>query len=250
LDISGITPRLPYAVEGMLRIGSGLPPGEYGLILQLGEKIIFRRDSMIRIVRPNVGATGFVQGILMAEPYHRPGDTIHMYVQGSGFIPENIQDMRAQAIGYEMGNGSFTYINGAQMRLSFDSPAATPPGSYGVQILNAQGASLFEKKDAFKIVPPNWIAGVQVSPPVKAGGQSTLRIIGRDLSDDFMKSLKIEIDEPGITLAPLAQSDANLLTAQITVAESVAPGDYWLQLRSGNQKISPPFGSIIKVEKP
>ena len=190
LDISDITPRLPYAVEGTLRIGQRVPPGEYGLLIQIGDKTALRRDGMIRIVKPNVGSTGFVQAVTPEEPYHRPGDTVQLYVQGSGFIPQNIADLRAQIDEFDMGPGSFTFLNGGQMRLSFKSPVATPPGSYSITIQNTQGEKLYERKNIFQMVAANWIAGIQVSPPVKAGGKSTLKIIGRDLSAEFAQSLE------------------------------------------------------------
>ena len=107
LDISDITPRLPYAVEGTLRIGQRVPPGAYGLEIQIGDKTALRRDGMIRIVKPNVGATGFIQAVTPEEPFHRPGDVIELYVQGSGFIPQNIQDLHAQISEFDMGPGSF-----------------------------------------------------------------------------------------------------------------------------------------------
>jgi hypothetical protein len=97
-------------------------------------------------------------------------------------------------------------------------------------------------------VPGDWVAGVQVSPPVKAGGKSLLKILGRDFSDDFMANFSIAVDEPGITVSGLRRMDSSTLTADIAVGPAVAPGDYWLHLSARGQKITPPFGSIIKVE--
>jgi hypothetical protein len=115
-------------------------------------------------------------------------------------------------------------------------------------VANTSGQQLYEKKDLFTVVPANWVAGVQVSPPIKAGGQSTLRVRGRDFSDNFAAAFRIDVDEPGIVIKNLAHTDAQTLTADISVSSSVAPGDYWLHLSSNGQKISPPYGSIIKVE--
>jgi hypothetical protein len=56
------------------------------------------------------------------------------------------------------------------------------------------------------------------------------------------------VDEPGITIGGLERLDAATLAATIHVGPSVAPGDYWLHLSANGQKISPPYGSIIKVE--
>jgi len=248
LTIDQITPRPPYVVEGMLHIGPRLPPGDYGLTLKIGEKVVHERSGMIRIVRPNVGASGFIQGLIPVDPFHRPGDAIQFYMQGSGFIPENVYDLRGEVPGYDMGKASFTYLNATQMRVSVNSPANASAGSYGIKIANTQDAVLFEKKDIFQLVAANWIRGVQVSPPVKAGGKSVLRIIGRDFGQDLVKILRIDLDEPGITIQNLVWTDASTLTADIAVAATVRPGDYWLQLSANGKKIRPPLGSIIKVE--
>jgi hypothetical protein len=250
LDISDITPRLPYAVEGTLRIGQRVPPGEYGLVIQIGDKTALRRDGMIRIVKPNVGSTGFIQAVTPEEPYQRPGDTIQMYVQGSGFIPQNITDLRAQISEFDMGPGSFTFLNAGQMRLTFQSPASAPPGSYSITIQNTQGQKLYDRKNTFQLVGSNWMAGLQVTPPVRAGGKSTLKILGRDLSPEFAQALKIDLDEPGITLSQVKRQDSSTLIADISVADKVAPGDYWLHLSANGKKISPAYGSLIKVEAP
>jgi len=250
LTIDKVTPKLPYVVEGVLYIGPRLPPGDYGLHVQLGDKIIHRRDGMIRIVKPNVGASGFIQGLMVTEPFHRPGDVVQFYLQGSGFIPANTQDLKGEILGLETGPASFEYLNSTQMRMSVTIPAQAPVKAYSLKISNTQGVVLHEKKDAFQVIPANWIRGVQVTPPVKAGGSSTLKIIGRDLDASLAQNLKIDLDEAGIKITGLTWTDASSLTASIAVDAGVRPGDYWLQMSAGGKKISPPFGSIIKVEAP
>jgi hypothetical protein len=130
----------------------------------------------------------------------------------------------------------------------FRSPTNTPPGSYGVQVMNKTGEMLYQKKDLFQIVAENWVAGVQVTPPVKAGGASTLKVLGRDFSNEFAAAFRIDVDEPGITIGPIQRLDASTMTATIHVSPGVAAGDYWLHLSANGQKITPPYGSIIKVE--
>ena len=87
-------------------------------------------------------------------------------------------------------------------------------------------------------------------PPVRAGGQSTLKVRGRDFSDDFLATFRIETDEPGIQIKNVTRTDPRFLSADISVGSGVAPGDYWLHLTTNGTKISPPFGSLIKVEAP
>lgn len=248
LTISDIVPALPYVVEGTLRIAPGVPTGEYGLKINLKGKTLFDRPGMIRIVRPNVGQSGFVQGVTSSELYRRPGDTIDLYLMGSGFQEPDIKELNASIDEFNMGKATFTYINGTQLRLSFLAPTDVPAGSYGVTVTGANNAVLFKKSDVARIVPANWIGGVRVEPPARPGQTSTLRLLGRDFSDDFTGKLTIDLDEAGLKLGTLRRQDANTLAADITVEATVRPGDYWLQLKADGKKIDPPYGSIIKVQ--
>jgi hypothetical protein len=248
IQVSGLTPRLPFLMEGHMQITPGVPPGEHGLAISINGKEVFRRRGMIRIVRPNIGQMGFIQNLIAEEKYHRPGDEIQIYVQGTGFSAQDLGTLDAKVEEFDLGKGSFTYISPLQLRLTFSSPPATPVGSYSVQVLGNSGQRLFEKKELFKIIPPNWVAGVQVTPPVRAGGQSTLKVMGRDFSDAFAASFRIDVDEPRIVISNLRRTSEATLTADIRVDPGVAPGDYWLHLSALGQKIDPPFGSIIKVE--
>lgn len=248
LEVSNLEARLPHAVEGTLRIGQRVPPGEYGLVVFIGDKPVYRHDGMIHIVRPNVGLSGFVQGVTAAERYHRPGDAIQLYVYGSGLLPEDINQLSARVNEYDMGPASFTYISGAQLRLALQSPDQAPPGSYGLTVSGTEGRTLYEKSGAFELVPPNWIAGVQIAPPAHPGQKGALKILGRDLSSDFAGRLRIEVDEEGLSIGALRRVSASALEAEIAVSSSVAPGDYWLRLSADGRKIEPPYGSIIKIQ--
>jgi hypothetical protein len=104
------------------------------------------------------------------------------------------------------------------MRLTFRSPATSPVGVYSVKITGEDNAVLFEKKNLFQMVPPNWVAGVQVSPPLKAGGTSQLRVIGRDFTDAYKTHFKIESDEPGLQIGTLSLPDPSQMVATIPTA--------------------------------
>jgi hypothetical protein len=246
--VSDIQFSLPFVVNGHLQIGPGVPQGEHGLSVSIDGKEKYNRVGMIRIVHPNIGQTGFIQGLAAQDKYHRPGDEVQIYVQATGLSPADVSNLDAKVTEFDLGKATFTYLSPIQLRLTFNSPANTPPGSYGVQVLNKAGEALFQKKDLFQMVPANWVAGVQVSPPVKAGGASLLKILGRDFSDAFITSFHIDVDEPGISIGALQRQDASTITATIHVSPGVAPGDYWLHLSAGGQKITPPYGSIIKVD--
>jgi hypothetical protein len=248
IQISGLQFSPPFVMNGHLQISPGVPPGDHGLIVTIDGKEAYKRVGMIRIVRPNVGQSGFIQGLIAQEKFRRPGDAVQLYVQATGLSAQDAASLNAKVTGFDFGPSTFTYLSPIQLRLSFSSPANTPPGSYGVQVLSNTGQPLFEKKDLFTIVPANWIAGVQVIPPVKAGGASTLKVLGRDFSNEFVPTFHIDVDEPGITIGPIQRLDAATLSAAIHVTAGVAPGDYWLHLSAGGQKITPPYGSIIKVE--
>jgi len=250
ITVSNINVQLPYIVEGTLHIGQGVPTGDYGLKILIAGKNVFERVGMIRIVRPNVGMSGFVQGLSIPELYRRPGDVIDFYVLGTGLLPPDVYDLTARVEGFDIGKGSFTYINPTQLRLSLQTPPTTPIGTYGVSILGKDGTVLHERKEALKLVPSNWVAGVRVDPPVQPGQTSTLRLLGRDFSDDFAGQITVELDEPKILLSGFKKQDAGTLSADITVDSTVRPGDYWLQLKHNGKKIDPPYGSIIKVQPP
>jgi len=248
IHISDIEFSLPFKVNGHLQITPGVPPGEHGLAIFIDGKEKYKRTGMIRIVRPNIGQSGFIQGLTAEEKYHRPGDQVQIYVQATGLTAQDPASLDAKVEEFDLGKASFTYLSPIQLRLTFNSPKNTPTGSYSVQILNSTGQVLFDKKDVFTVVPANWVAGVQVTPPVKAGGQSLLKVLGRDFSDDFTAGFRIDVDEPLITIKDLKRADPSTLTATISVGPTVSPGDYWLHLSAQGQKITPPYGSIIKVE--
>jgi len=248
--VSDMRSQLPYLMEGHMQIGPGVPPGEHGLSITINGKEAYKRMGMIRIVRPNIGQTGFIQNLTAEEKYHRPNDSVQIYVQGTGFSPPDTGTLTASVEDFNVGSASFSYISPLQLRLSFTVPPNIPNGSYGVRVAKISGEHLFEKKDLFTIIPANWVKGVQVTPPVRAGGQSTLKVRGRDFSENFAASFKIDVDEPGIVLKNLMRADDHTLTADILVSSAVAPGDYWMHLSANGQKISPPYGSIIKVEAP
>jgi hypothetical protein len=248
IEVGNLETHLPFAVDGDLRIRPGVPPGDYGLIVKIGGKEVFRRDTLIHIVRPNIGQSGFIQGVIAQDAHHRPGDKVQLYVQGTGLSPDDLNVLTAKVNEFEVGPGSFTYLSPIQLRLAFNTPATMPLGPYSVTISGAGQQKLFEKPKAFQMISANWVKGVQISPPIHPGQTGVLKIHGRDFSSDFVSGMKIDTDEPGITVQNIKQADSSILTADIAVSSSVAPGDYLMHLTNKGKKIDPPFGSLIKVE--
>lgn len=250
LQISPLEFQLPFAVEGILQIGGGVPQGEHGLTAMIGQRQIWERKGMIRIVRPNVGLTGFVQGVSAVEKYHRPGDTVQLYLHGSGLTAAYATALNAKINEMDMGPASFQFISASQMRFSFQIPASAGLRTYGVTVLDQKNTELFKKEDVFTLVPPNWIRGVQVAPALKPGQSGLLKVFGRDMGPDFVRGISLSTDEPGIVVSGLRQQDPSVLVSDISVSSAVAPGDYWIHVSNQGKEIQPPYGSIIKVERP
>lgn len=248
LEISGVEPHLPYGVDGTLKILSGVPTGAYGVTVRVGSRQAYRRSNIISIVKPIAGISGYVERIVSPIPFYRPGDEIQLFVVGNGFSPQDASALNFRVDEFAMGKGTFSYVSSLQMRLNFASPSAAPLGSYGITVLAPNGDTLLHKDKAFTIVGVNWIGGLQEAAALKVGKKGTLNVLGRDLSPDFVKSLRIDADEPGISVGALRQVSASVVAADISVGPKVAPGDYWLHLSSKGKKIDPPFGSIIKIE--
>ncbi len=250
LEISPLEFHLPFAVEGVMQIGMGVAQGEYGMKAMIGQREVWKREGMIRIVRPNVGLTGFVQGVSSVDRFHRPGDTAHFYLHGSGLTPAYVSALQAKVNEMDMGPGAFEFVSAAQMRFTFQIPKNASLRPYGITILDAKNNELFKKDDVFVLVPNNWIGGVQIAPPIKPGQQGLLRVLGRDMSPDFVNTLQLSVDEPGIQLKNIRSMDPSTVGVDITISSAVAPGDYWIHLTYQGKPIQPPYGSIIKVEHP
>ena len=249
LRIVDLAPHLPFIIEGTLLMTQSLASGGYGLAIKIGARKVFQRDGLIQIVQPNVGPSGFVQGIRAEEPYHRPGDDITVSLEGVSLSPRDAELIQAIVDGFDMGPSSITYISGNRLRVSFHCPRTAPEGSYGVTAKRVDGRMLYQRPDVFWIVPPDWIAGVQAASALQPGARGGLRILGRDFSADFEKLLTIAVDEPGIGISGLRRLDDRSLAADISISSTVSAGDYWLHLSARGRKIDPPHGSIIKVEK-
>src|SRR5206468_2888581 len=120
LDISALEYHLPFAIEGIMQINAGVPQGEYGLTAFIGSHQVWERKGMIKIVRPNVGATGFVQGISAIERFHRPGDVAQFYLNGSGLTSAYTTLLKGKVNEFDMGPATFEYVSAGQMRFTFN----------------------------------------------------------------------------------------------------------------------------------
>ena len=245
IRVSELAPSFPFVVHGRIDIGPTVTGG-YGVEIFLGEKRVWARDGIIRVVQPNLGATGLVHAARTVEPYHRPGDEVLIPVLGSGFQPADVAHLSAGSEGFALKLGSFTYVSPAQIDLRFRLPADIKEGRYGV-FVRAGEKEVARLENAFTVVAPNWTRALRVEPPLRPGGKSALVLKGRDFSDDFIASISVERDEPGLTIGAFALEAPDSARAEIVASTSVKPGDYLLTLTSGSSAVQPALGSIIRV---
>lgn len=247
IQIADLTPALPFLVDGDIRIGPAAG-GEYDLTVRLNDKILWNREGIIRVVKPNVGQTGLVQRLQGTEDFYRPGDRAFFLIQGSGFQPEDPQRLTVQVPGLEIKTSTFVYLAPGRMELSIGIPPTTPRGRYGL-IVSQGEQRLLESDNAFEVVDKNWMRGLRLQSELKPGGASTLYLIGRDMEAGFISGLHIELDEPALHVGPFQWDNPNQASASINAGEDVKPGDYLLHMSSEGKPVSPQFGSIIRVSK-
>jgi len=246
LEIEGLTPKLPFYIDGVLRIAPGLTNGQYGLKASLGSHELFRKDPLVDVVRPNVGRTGSVDGLKAAEPAHRPGDRVEFVLHGSGFIPSDCRDLSLKVNEFDMGPASFTYVSAGRLNASIQVPMNAGVGIYGVTVYS-RGKNVFDKKAVFGIVPANWLSSAKLESPLQPGQTGTLLITGRDMAWDFVQGLELAADDPGLHFSkPLLRAPA-AVTSQITVSTGVAAGDYLVHVNSHGKAQRLPGGAIIRI---
>jgi len=247
LEVSNVKPRLPFYVDGTLEITPGLASGSYGLKTLLNNRQIFVKEPVVDVVKPSVGKTGSIESAEAKEPASRPGDNILFAIKGSGFTSSQQPHLSAQVPGLPAaGPATFTYISQGKYDLALPIPTSTPVGLYGLTIQH-KGKTVYERKRAFVVVPSNWLSHVQLVSPIRPGQTGMVQIVGRDLTPEFMQSLTLRVDEPGLTLSPLQMQDNRILTAALTVASGVAPGDYIIHVVGPTKELKLPRGNIIKI---
>jgi hypothetical protein len=180
------------------------------------------------------------------EAAHRPGDLLELALLGSGFTPGDTAALRARIIGFDTAAAGFSYVSQGRLKITLPVPSNLPVGIYGITIRHG-GTTLFQKKSVFVIVPPNWLAGVNLAQPLAPGQSGLAQIKGRDLSPGFTQSLRVDVDEPGLKLSPLRFQDSSTVVADVHVSTGVAPGDYLLNVTCHGKPVRLPTGSIIKI---
>lgn len=248
LEVSNLKTEFPFYVNGVIMIGMGLSRGQYGITTMMGKRELMRKDPIVDVVKPNVGRTGSIERVSATEVAHRPGDVLELTVKGSGFLP-NVPGILSLAVKeFDMGASSFTYLSPGKLQATLRIPTNAPKGVYGVTI-SANGKELYEQASVFGIVPPNWLTGVKLQQPIKAGQSGILQIVGRDLDPAFVQSLQLAVDEPGIRVSNLRIQTPSFLIADIHVSTGTAPGDYIVHVMANGKDLKLPKGNLIKVNE-
>jgi hypothetical protein len=246
LEVSSLKVQYPFYVDGVVMISEGLKHGQYGVVTYLGKRELFRQDPLVDVVKPTVGRTGSIEKVRAAEMAHRPGDLLELTVTGSAFLPNVGPLLVAQVNEIDMGPSTFTYVSAGRLDASLQIPPQAPVGIYGVSILS-KGKVLVKQPNAFAIVPPNWLSMVKLSAPLSHGQSGQLLIIGRDISMDFAKSIKLEVDTDKLKVSNLRWQNASTLAADIAADAALEPGDYLIHVSAGDKPLKLPRGNIIKI---
>ena len=245
IEIDNLSPSLPFIVDGTVRVGPAVT-GDYGVSIFLGEKLLWARDGVIRIVRPNLGATGLVQRLQGEDIFYRPGDLARFLVQGSGFQFQDTSSLTADVAGMEGESATFLYLAPGRLGLDLRLPVDAPEGPYGVIVRNGE-TTLLDVPSAFSIVPKNWTRNLRAEPALRPGTAAQLVLTGRALEKGFVERISTEVDEEGLRVGEFVWVDDRRAVADIEARPEVKPGDYQIRMRSGGKPVVPAAGDIIAV---
>ncbi len=245
IQISALEPVLPFIVDGTIIIGPAVG-GEYDIDVSIKGKSLWFRKGIVRVVRPNVGQSGLIQRVQASDGFQRPGDRVKFVIQGSGFQPQDVNLIQATIKGLDTISSSFTYVSPGRLDLEIMLPSNAPEKIYGLT-LSAGSEVLQDLPNAFEVVPRNWPRLLRLDPPLVPGGQSMLSLVGRDLDADFISNIKIETDEPQLTIGAFKLANSQRADASISAGPDVKSGDYLLKMTSSGKPVNPEAGSLIRV---
>jgi hypothetical protein len=246
LEVSNVKAQYPFYVDGVVMISEGLKHGQYGVVTYLGKRELLRQDPLVDVVKPTVGKTGSIEKVRAVEMAHRPGDLLTLTVTGSAFLPNVTSILSAEVNEFAMGPSSFTYVSAGRLDVMLQIPSNAPVGVFGVSILS-RGKVVEKQPNVFAIVPPNWLASVKLASPLAPGKNGQLLITGRDITQDFAKTLQATTDTEGLQISNLHWRDASTVVADIAVDAKVDPGDYIIHVAAGDKPLKLPRGNIIKI---
>ncbi len=247
IRVVDITPALPHIVDATIDTGWHAGGGEYDLKVKLGPIAVFERKGFVRIVRPNVGQTGLAQQVRALDGFHRPGDNAKFVIMGSGFLQEDVGRITVRIPGMTEIKPALTYVGPGRMEMAMPIPANAKVGPYSLELMSGE-TSLLNVSNLFSVVSVNWTRALAVEPALVPGGSGTLILSGRALEKAFVEKIKIETDEPNLSVGAFKWVNPERAEAPIEATAAVAPGDYLLKLSANASAITPAMGSIVRVD--
>lgn len=246
LEISNVKPVYPFYVDGAVMIGQRLKQGQYGMLVTLGKREIYRKDPLVDVVKPTVGRTGSIERVEATEKARRPGDPVELHISGSGFLPTALGGLAIQVSPLDMGAATFTYVSAGRIQAMVRIPYNAPVGVYGVKVLN-QTKTLAEENSAFGVVPPNWLAAVKANGALIPGQNGQITVQGRDISYDFVGKVRLTTDTEGLKISNLRWVSQAAMQADLMLAPDLAPGDYLVHVWVDSKEVKLPRGAILKI---
>lgn len=245
LSTSDLRHRPPYIVDGTLRIEANVPRGDYPLSAWAGSQQLFRKEHLIKVIRPTIGNGGVIQSLAAPQRYIRPGDSVRITLEGRGFKPEDSVGLTVRAA--NSGEAPLRYISQERMETFLDLGSSASEGVYDAGVYH-DGELIYPAKRVFTVVGANWLGKVSLLSSARAGQKTTLLISGRDFSTQYAQRLTIESEDPGIHVARPLWIGADTLNAEMDIDPSVKAGDYLLELRLDGQVVQPAERPIITVQ--
>ncbi len=86
-----------------------------------------------------------------------------------------------------------------------------------------------------------------LASPLSPGKNGQLMVLGRDITQEFAKTLELSTDTEGLKVSGLRWRDPQTLVADISVAADLAPGDYIIHVSADGKPLKLPRGNIVKI---
>jgi hypothetical protein len=239
------TASLPYVIDGAVSIGPDAS-GDYTVAVGVKGHPVWKKDGVIRVIRPSDERTGLIQSLKAADEYCRPGETVVFEIHGSGFRPEDAAMLQAHSQDLSFTQSEFRYLAPGRMELTVTIPPQAAVKTHGLLIKNGD-ILVKDVPQAFRVVPKNWVRQLKLSSSLIPGGKSQLLLQGRDLSADILTGLNLEVDQPGLMIGVFKLKGSHEAAAPIEADAAMKPGDYLLHLTVNGVSVVPETKSLIRI---
>jgi len=245
IHAKNLRPHLPFIVEGSIDTKDA-PDGSYDVFVKIHDRIVWARPDYIKVLHAGEKEAGLFEKIESTDGFYRPGDKVKFLIQGSGFREGDVRSFSAEIKGLGALPADFIYVSPGKMELEVDLSSTTAPGTYDLSILQ-EGRQIRLISQAFVVVPANWIREVTLGWDLMPGSQSVLDLTGRNFDKSFASRLKASSDDPQLSVGRFTWLSPEEMTATISAASGVRPGDYLLHFTVGSTEAEPQAGSLVHV---